>query len=513
MELEFEEIDAFSDPSCSVEEKPSTKPAPAFYQLTFNAEEEEKTTPERRASNISTNDHSIADTASTTSSNLMVTSLVQENLALQNKLTRHADELAEARAYLRGHSLSSFEGNEEQGVLRLEPLAKGGNTHSVLLEVFNIPEFTKILVYDLKPRMAKQLTPCLPAYLLFAALRYFDHAKDDACITGLFNAIHLLLKDISSASKDMDVLILWFVNSWRLLNLLRQFGGEQTEESWTARNTEKQNEWKFQHFNFEPIRNQLKLRVEDFYQNFMKNTVEPLLTPKIFPGILQHESESKVMKCNGDQKEKECQSLDDIKEFLNLVYSKLRNFGAEPNAIVQTFKQISQWICALAMNQLVFRKDLCTFEKAIQVKHNVTELTNWLTDHDLAVCSEYLEPLIQAAHLMQSRKDEANIDTLCGEMTSKLTPKQVVSILQHYTPPPSFEEEAVNANFIVKLSDRLYQRAALADLNGDYNPDTAIMPGTYLAPFDTSSFIYTDFPIDKITLPSCLRLDSVARLI
>uniref|UniRef100_A0A1I7SAS3 Unconventional myosin-Va n=1 Tax=Bursaphelenchus xylophilus TaxID=6326 RepID=A0A1I7SAS3_BURXY len=463
-----------------------------------------------------TNDLSAADTASTTSSNHLITSLVQENLALQNKLSRQSDELAEARAYLRGHSLSSSEGFEDNGVLRLEALPKEGDTHSVLLEVFNVPEFSRILVCDLRPRMAKQLAPGLPAYLLFAAFRYFDQTKDDACITGLFNSIHHLLRETSTNSKDMDVLVLWFVNSWRLLNLLRQFAGEQSE--WTAQNTAKQNEWRLQHFNFEPIRNQLKLRIEDFYQNFMKNAVEPLLTPKIFPGILQHESASMVLDADGDKsrgKEKEvgAQSLEDIKEFLNFVYSKLRNFGADRNAISQTFRQISQWMCALAMNQLVFRKDLCTFEKAVQVKHNVTELKNWLVEHELQQCCEHLEPLVQASHLMQSRKEESNIETLCGEMTSRLTPKQVVSILQHYTPPPSFEEETVDANFIAKLSDRLYQRAALADLNGGHNPDTAIMPGTYLAPFDTTPFVYTDFPIDKITLPSCLRLDSVARLI
>jgi hypothetical protein len=77
---------------------------------------------------------------------------------------------------------------------------------------------------------------------------------------------------------------------------------------------------------------------------------------------------------NGNQRKlsrepsKEVQSLDDIKEFLTIVHAKLVNFGADSVAIAQVFRQIAQWICCLAMNQLVFRKDLCTFEKAIQIK-------------------------------------------------------------------------------------------------------------------------------------------------
>ena len=37
---------------------------------------------------------------------------------------------------------------------------------------------------------------------------------------------------------------------------------------------------------------------------------------------------------------------------------------------------------------------------------------------------ERLDPLVEASHLLQSRKDEANLETLCGEMTDKLKPKQ-----------------------------------------------------------------------------------------
>ena len=51
---------------------------------------------------------------------------------------------------------------------------------------------------DLKPRLAKLLTPCLPAYLLLAGFRYHDHAKDEAGLTGLFGAVHLALKDTIS---------------------------------------------------------------------------------------------------------------------------------------------------------------------------------------------------------------------------------------------------------------------------------------------------------------------------
>lgn len=151
---------------------------------------------------------------------------------------------------------------------------------------------------------------------------------------------------------------------------------------------------------------------------------------------------------------------------LDVVHTKLRAFGADDVLLGQTFRQLTHWIVSLAMNQLIFCSDLCTFEKAIQIKHNVVEVQNFLAAHELGFCSEVMEPLVQSAHLMQSKKDESNLSAICGEMTSRLSAKQVVSILQHYKPPANFEEERVTPEFIAKVKDRLEERAALANVNG-----------------------------------------------
>ena len=99
-------------------------------------------------------------------------------------------------------------------------------------------------------------------------------------------------------------------------------------------------------------------------------------------------------------------------------------------------------------------------------RHNVSEIQSWLYQKGLGEIRAVLEPLVQACHLLQSRKDEGNLDTLCGEMTSELNAKQVVSILQHYTPSDGFEEDAIDMEFLIKVQTRLTSRAAL---NGDDN--------------------------------------------
>ncbi|VDM97889.1 unnamed protein product [Thelazia callipaeda] len=435
---------------------------------------------------------------------------------LQEKINRQSDELSETRAQLRGYSgrmTLSLESTSDADIIRLETLKKDHVEHSSLLEVFNVPEFTRILVCDLKPRLARLLTPCLPAYLLLAAFRYYDHARDEAGLTGLFSAVHVVLKDTITNSSDMDVLSLWLVNSWRLLNLLRQYSGESNKE-WFAANSQKQNSQRMQSFDLGPLRDQLRARVEESFQNLLKRAIEPVLSPKIVPAVLQHES-SQEMVVNGscaENSERRQSTREQNFKRLNFIHNKLKVYGADSVLLGQVFGQMTYWICALALNHLMFRKELCNFEKAIQIKHNVTEVQSWLSANGLSAHRETLEPLVQASHLLQSKKDESNLDTLCGEMTSRLKPKQVIAILQHYTPTDGFEERRLSSDFLIKISEKLNARTRQ---NGGTEADInmLIMMGTYLTPFNSEPFVYSDFNLQTLSLPTCLHLQAVCKLL
>ncbi|KAK0409310.1 hypothetical protein QR680_004468 [Steinernema hermaphroditum] len=444
--------------------------------------------------------------------------LAAENLSLQQKLSRQSDELKEVRAQLRGYDYGHDACSDSGAIdsLRLESLSKESVEHSALLEIFNVPEFCRILICDLKPRVARQLTPCLPSYLMLAGFRYQDHAKDEEGLTGLFSTLHTQIKDTVTRSNDLDVLVLWMVNTWSLYNLLRQYSGEPNKE-WAVGNSEKQNGHRMQNFSVEPIRNQLKLRIDECYKKLMKNAIEPILTPKIVPSILQHDSANSLMNpvnpklTRQQSKDTQLQSLDDLIEFLNLIHGKLKVFGADPVLIGQIFSQIAHWMCALALNHMMFRKDLCSFEKAIQIKHNTNEVCNWLSDKGLKAYIDHFEPLIQASHLLMSQKHVSNLEVLCGEMTSRLGKKQILAILQHYTPSDGFEEDAIDFELLRKVGDKLAERSSAEGVAG--GGDQLIVPGTYLTPFDSQPFVHSDFALETLSLPACIQLNKVSRLL
>lgn len=228
---------------------------------------------------------------------------------------------------------------------------------------------------ELKPSLARLLTKNLPAYLLLVAFRNQDEKKDETALTSLFSTVHHVLKDTISRSHDLDLLSLWLVNLWRLFNLLRQYSGEDKQPEWHLANTETQNSYRFKAYDVAPIRDQLKLRIEECYTSLMKKAIEHMFCPKIVPGILQHESSSDLMISGQDRRERgsggpdsQRKSLGDLLHFMDLVHSKLKTYGSDEIVIKQVIGQMTNWMCALALNHMMFRRELCNFEKAIQIK-------------------------------------------------------------------------------------------------------------------------------------------------
>lgn len=66
-----------------------------------------------------------------------------------------------------------------------------------------------------------------------------------------------------------------------------------------------------------------------------------------------------------------------------------------------------------------------------------------------------LQPIIQAAYLLQARKTEEDVASVC-EMCSSLTPLQICKILNLYTPVDEFEER-VPVTFIRKVQAKLQE--------------------------------------------------------
>lgn len=83
-------------------------------------------------------------------------------------------------------------------------------------------------------------------------------------------------------------------------------------------------------------------------------------------------------------------------------------------------------------------------------------MEQWGRDRKLEPASEALQPIVQAAQLLQARKTDEDVNSVC-EMCNKLTANQIVKILNLYTPADDFETR-VPVSFIKKVQAKLNER-------------------------------------------------------
>uniref|UniRef100_A0A8C9T5J2 Myosin VA n=1 Tax=Scleropages formosus TaxID=113540 RepID=A0A8C9T5J2_SCLFO len=364
-------------------------------------------------------------------------------------------------------------------------------------------KLVKYLILELKPRgVAVNVIPGLPAYILFMCLRYADYTNNDQkvriLLTSIINSIKKILK---KGGDDFETVSFWLSNTCRFLHCLKQYSGE---ESFMKHNTPKQNEHCLSNFDLTEYRQVLSDLAIQIYQQLIR-CMENILQPMIVSGMLEHETIQGMsgVKPTGLRKrtssiaEEGTYTLDLILRQLTAFHSTMCQHGTDPELIKQVVKQQFYVIGAVTLNNLLLRKDMCSWSKGMQIRYNVSQLEEWLRDKNLMTCGakETLEPLIQAAQLLQvKKKTDEDAEAICS-MCHALSTAQIVKVLNLYTPMNEFEER-VSIAFIRTIQARLRDRKESLQLLMDTK---MIFPVTF--PFNPSSL-----SLDTIQIPSSLNL-------
>uniref|UniRef100_A0A667W9Y5 Myosin VA n=1 Tax=Myripristis murdjan TaxID=586833 RepID=A0A667W9Y5_9TELE len=370
-------------------------------------------------------------------------------------------------------------------------------------------KLVKNLILELKPRgVAVNLIPGLPAYILFMCLRHADYVNDDqkvrTLLTSIINSIKKILK---KRGDDFETVSFWLSNTCRFLHCLKQYSGD---EAFMKHNTSRQNEHSLSNFDLAEYRQVISDLAIQIYQQLIK-CMENILQPMIVSGMLEHETIQGVsgVKPTGLRKrtssiaDEGTYTLDSILRQLGSFHSTMCQHGTDPELIKQVVKQQFYIIGAVTLNNLLLRKDMCSWSKGMQIRYNVSQLEEWLRDKSLMLCGakETLEPLIQAAQLLQvKKKTDEDAEAICS-MCHALTTSQIVKVLNLYTPVNEFEER-VSVAFIRTIQTRLRDRCETPQLLMDTK---MIYPVTF--PFNPSSLA-----LETIQIPSSLNLGFLTRV-
>jgi len=333
----------------------------------------------------------------------------------------------------------------------------------------------RVIITELKPRLASQMLPGLPAYILFMLIRHLDHINDDKNVRSLIQgAIAQVKKTIKKRGQtDIELKTLWLSNTLRLLHCLKQYSGET---QFQAQSTTMQVQHCLRNFDLSAYRRVLSDIAVWIYQGITK-VMEEEIQPVLVIALLEHEgigglTNDKPRPQRGRQNSTDNnldtpghidpkEALDQLLTLLTKFHMVLQKHGLDPEIISQIFRQIFYYLCAGSLNNLLLRKDMCHWSRGMQIRYNIAQLEQWARDQNLedngTKVIDTLLPVIQATQLLQARKSEEDVPGIC-EMCDKLRVSQIIKILNLYTPADEFEER-VSPAFVRKIQNKLQERS------------------------------------------------------
>uniref|UniRef100_A0A673N4C7 Unconventional myosin-Vb-like n=1 Tax=Sinocyclocheilus rhinocerous TaxID=307959 RepID=A0A673N4C7_9TELE len=340
-----------------------------------------------------------------------------------------------------------------------------------MLEYYKEDEvlLVKTLITEMKPNAVSATVPCLPAYILFMCIRHADYINDDQKVHSLLTTtINAIKKVLKRNNDDFEMTSFWLANASRLLHCLKQYSGDEC--GFKPQNTVKQNEHCLKNFDLAEYRQVLSDLSIQVYQQLVR-VAEGIMQPMIVSAMLESESIPslagvKPMGYRNRSSSLDCESggpagytLQALIRQLGQFYTVMADHGLDPEISQQVVRQLFYSINAVTLNNLLLRKDVCSWSTGVQLRYNISQLEEWLRGKNLhqsgAVAT--MEPVIQAAQLLQvKKKTSQDAEAICSLCTA-LSLQQIVKILNLYTPLNEFEER-VAVSFIRDIQNRLQDR-------------------------------------------------------
>uniref|UniRef100_A0A8C2I6H8 Myosin VB n=1 Tax=Cyprinus carpio TaxID=7962 RepID=A0A8C2I6H8_CYPCA len=431
--------------------------------------------------------------------------------SVQQEITRLTNENL-VRPYLRYNLLYATKSRPE--LTRQVTVQRKEKDFEGMLEYYKDDEalLVKTLITDMKPNAVSATVPCLPAYILFMCIRHADYINDDQKVHSLLTAnINAIKKVLKRNNDDFEMTSFWLANTSRLLHCLKQYSGD---EAFMTQNTAKQNEHCLKNFDLAEYRQVLSDLSIQIYQQLVR-VAEGIMQPMIVSAMLESESIPslagvKPMGYRNRSSSLDCESggpvgytLQALIKQLGQFYTIMADHGLDPEISQQVVRQLFYSINAVTLNNLLLRKDVCSWSTGMQLRYNISQLEEWLRGKNLhqsgAVAT--IEPVIQAAQLLQvKKKTSQDAEAICSLCTA-LSLQQIVKILNLYTPLNEFEER-VTVSFIREIQNRLQDRIENNQLLVDTKYTFPV-----LFPYTPSAL-----SLETVHIPASLSLDFLTRV-
>ncbi|KAF8334031.1 myosin 5 [Cantharellus anzutake] len=114
------------------------------------------------------------------------------------------------------------------------------------------------------------------------------------------------------------------------------------------------------------------------------------------------------------------------------LWRALKCFFVEESVVQQVVVELLRLIGVTSFNDLLMRRNFCSWKRAMQIQYNITRIEEWCKSHDMPEGTLQLEHLMQATKLLQLKKSSSADIQIIYDVCWILTPLQIQRMCSNY---------------------------------------------------------------------------------
>ncbi|KAJ1815955.1 Myosin type-2 heavy chain 1 [Coemansia sp. RSA 2599] len=171
--------------------------------------------------------------------------------------------------------------------------------------------------------------------------------------------------------------------------------------------------------------------IKDLQKRFVKLIIPGVVESEALPGFTASDS-GFFNRLMGAGPRESTVKIENVLSFFNHIWRTMEFYYVDQAIMRQIMSELLCNIGVTAFNNIIMRRNFCSWKRGMQIQYNLTRIEEWCKTHAVSDSTRNLDRLLQLVKLLQLQKStEQDIDIMF-EVCDLLNPAQIKKLLSIY---------------------------------------------------------------------------------
>ncbi|KAJ1642718.1 Myosin type-2 heavy chain 1 [Coemansia asiatica] len=321
---------------------------------------------------------------------------------------------------------------DEQIILHNEDEVRDMLEHEDLL----VTEVLNELIGDLQvplPNLDAEYSPpdlLFPAHLIgLCVIKMFQYNLARRIDRLLMSTIARVQKKTAAFESDYTSAF-WLSNVFELLSIIKTSMTEHQSTTYEYADSERAMNDGMQYL--ESLLSDIYFGwIKDLQKRFVKLIIPGVVESEALPGFTASDS-GFFNRLMGAGPRESTVKIENVLSFFNHIWRTMEFYYVDQAIMRQIMSELLCNIGVTAFNNIIMRRNFCSWKRGMQIQYNLTRIEEWCKTHAVSDATRNLDRLLQLVKLLQLQKStEQDIDIMF-EVCDLLNPAQIKKLLSIY---------------------------------------------------------------------------------